>query len=226
MDIHPSGWSNFCFTNLKARSTKVLFLGTPTAKRRLSLCRAPPLMMPKGQSSLNNFTGGYDRRRLNKWKPNPQLCNGLTWFNPCLVDSFLAWRSQIILVEFPSLMQAWAPPDALRRIPPPKVKSQKGFILIIYETRWFLGYLKGPEVFKTKLSRKWRKYSISCYRSSRRFPTWLPAGWMAAWHRSHNLANHSKWRTWRSKLHLEKSHTAHLHLEIHRFRKYNSGFKS
>ena len=156
---------------------------------------------------------------LKKWKcKSPTFFHNLTW---CLVGSMdlvepflecLKSNSNQCGGSFPSLMGAHGcRNDALKRSPPPKVKSHgPGFILIIYETRWFP--IATWKVLKFS-KQKWqeneeRQKHLGCQRSSRRFPTWLPAGWMAAWHRSHNLANHSKWRTWRSKLHLEMFHTA------------------
>lgn len=238
MDTHPSWVKYFCSptSHVKKMPWRPCYLCT---SRSLASQIHPEVLEFPGQPGQPNvaclcvgFHHSWCRRgsststgkiimeeTLKKWKcKSPTFFHNLTW---CLVGSMdlvepflecLKSNSNQCGGSFPSLMGAHGcRNDALKRSPPPKVKSHgPGFILIIYETRWFP--IATWKVLKFS-KQKWqeneeRQKHLGCQRSSRRFPTWLPAGWMAAWHRSHNLANHSKWRTWRSKLHLEMFHTA------------------
>ena len=163
------------------------FPGQPrTAKRRLSLCRFSPLMMPKGQFHLNgkNHHGRNPKEmevQIPNFFPQPNLVpgwiHGPCWTIPGMLE--VEFKSVWWFISFPHGC-AWVPkrcfetkPTSKSKIPWPRLYTH-----YIWDSLISHCYLKGPEVFKTKMARKWRKTKTS--RLPEKFKTipHLVASWL------------------------------------------------
>lgn len=159
---------------------------TRTAKRRLSLCRFSPLMMPKGQFHLNgkNHHGRNPKEmevQIPNFFPQPNLVpgwiHGPCWTIPGMLE--VEFKSVWWFISFPHGC-AWVPkrcfetkPTSKSKIPWPRLYTH-----YIWDSLISHCYLKGPEVFKTKMARKWRKTKTS--RLPEKFKTipHLVASWL------------------------------------------------
>lgn len=169
---------------------------------------------------------------------SPTFFHNLTW---CLVGSMELVEPFLECLKksnsnqcggsFPSLMGAHGcRNDALKRSPPPKVKSHgPGFILIIYETRWFpIATWKVLKFSKQKWQEKSQKdKNISAAREVQddsplgcQLVGWLHDIEVIIWQIIPNEEPGDPNCT------LKCFTPPHLHLEIHRFQKYSLGFKS
>ena len=163
------------------------FPGQPrTAKRRLSLCGFSPLMMPKGQFHLNgkNHHGRNPKEmevQIPNFFPQPNLVpgwiHGPCWTIPGMLE--VEFKSVWWFISFPHGC-AWVPkrcfetkPTSKSKIPWPRLYTH-----YIWDSLISHCYLKGPEVFKTKMARKWRKTKTS--RLPEKFKTipHLVASWL------------------------------------------------